>query len=53
MVQGLITRVEFPDLRKVLKMMIPRKSTIKEQRPFFAMKMDYDLAHMDIRAVIK
>ena len=50
---GFNIQFEFPELRKLLKLTAPPRSTIKAQRPFFAMKMDYDFAHMDIRAVIK
>lgn len=44
---------EFPDLKKLLKLTAPPRSTIKAQRPFFALKIDYDFAHMDIKAFIK
>jgi hypothetical protein len=51
--EGFNIQFEFPDLRKLLKLTAPVRSTIKAQRPFFAMKMDYDFAHMEIRASIK
>lgn len=46
-------KFEFLDLRKMLKLNAPFRSTIKSQKPFFAMKMDYDFAHMEIRAFLK
>ena len=52
-VAGFNIQFEFPDLRKLLKLTAPVRSTIKSQRPFFAMKMDYDFSHMEIRAFIK
>ena len=42
-----------PDLKKLVKLAVPFRTTIKAQKPSLALRLDYDFAHMEMKAIIK
>ena len=40
-------------MKKLVKLAVPIRTTIKAQKPSLALRLDYDFAHMEMKAFIK